>query len=273
MNIQGVYMIRTFGVEIEFIYANFNSIRDIMQQQKLSFPFVCSTINRQPRSNGDCWHLKFDASVVNNENGVKTGGEIASPAFTIVPESFIEIKNCIEAINNCKSKPFYNDHTGFHVHINIDDIDRMKLLLIWLSLENEIYKLFPTRQTNIYTKPLYHLTPDTIKYSPRKKLNKILNNINFRLLVENKNSALRFYTRNKQNFLEIRLARMFIDPNLLIIWIKICLQIIEETKQYKDSFSLLCKNKQFTFKGLNRHTNPVIKLTTLERLLLKERLL
>ena len=57
-------------------------------------------------------------------------------------------------------------------------------------------------------------------------------------LFGNKNSALFFYERKKKNFLEVRVAQMLDDNDLIIAWIKYCLLLVEQTKKYKDFLSM-----------------------------------
>lgn len=233
-------MKRTFGIEIEFRDAFYSDIRNAVNSLNFTHPVKCQRITKDPKqlnSNGKYWHVKYDPTVSIKENGRWLGGEVASPALLVNDKSFLEIRSCLESI--LEKDPVYNEDTGLHIHIDIDDIDRVKFLAIWSKYEDDIYKIFNERKNGAYTLPLYNLNSKTLHKDIMEKLAMIFivnDNID---IFGNKNTAFRFYENKGRNFLEIRIGGMTDDIDFLIGWIKISLQLVERTREFKDTLSIL----------------------------------
>ena len=256
---------QTFGVEMEFTDAYFADVRDALNDLKLTHPFKCSTSDVQPRSTGKDWHLKYDISVCDTFEGKRIGGEIASPAFIASKRSFTDIQAVMNALLNCDSEPSFHNTTGFHVHVDLDDIDRFTILMIWLCLEKEIFKLFPTRKYSRYAKSLHTVKGRAVGKPVMKKLADILATKNIDEICGGKTSALYFYERNDKHFLEIRIGQMCDDPFKITGWTKICVQIVTLAKEFKEILNALTYEEVDTFAELNRISPKELKLTKAER--------
>ncbi len=233
-------MKRTFGIEIEFQRVFYSDIRNAVTSLNFTHPIKCQRIQKEPKqldSDGKHWHVKYDPTVSIKEDGRWKGGEVASPALSVSEKSFLEIRSCLEVM--AEKKPFYDEDSGLHVHIDIDDIDRVKFLAVWSKYEDDIYKIFNKRKNGAYTLPLYNLNSKTLHKDIMEKLAMMFivnDNVD---IFGNKNTAFRFYERKEKNFLEIRIGGMSDDIDFLIGWIKIALQMVERTREFKDTLSIL----------------------------------
>jgi hypothetical protein len=256
-------MKRTFGIEIEFTEAIFNSVHKSLLDAHLSFPYKKSSrSNEQVRSNGKFWHLKYEFSTSDHDEcNRRIGGELASPAMTASIKNFKEIHKCINILNLYNA--VYNKNTGMHVHINIDDIDRIKFLLLWYVYEQDIYKIFPARINSDYAGFFY-------TYNKRKDLNKSFirkfkesiksNDIDY--LYGDKSTALYFYVRRRMKFLEVRMGQMTTNPYLQTAWIKACLQMVEQAKSLNaDVLRFLTRQHNDSLLSLNKDTKKQLKYT------------
>jgi hypothetical protein len=259
-------MKRTFGIELEFVDAYFSDVNETLNDLTLSKPYVCSTASIQPRSNGDNWHLKFDCSVCSVDGNKRTGGEIASPAFYINKQSFSEIRKVLNALQENDTMLKYTPETGFHIHINIDDIDRLQFVALWLSLERDIYKLFPKRKNSYYCGFHGRKTKSNINKTIESKLSKLFKDKYIQDILGDKTTALKFYYRNEQRFLEVRIGQMSTDVDLMMGWLKMVLQMIDYTTRTKDTFSLLLQKDTLSFKAINNIAPDILKLTPTEKL-------
>ena len=250
-----------FGVEIEFADAYIDDVYNSLNELSLSAPLKYSRESYQPLSDGNSWHLKYDLSVCDTHNGKRTGGELATPAMTPSTKSFDEIAKCINAILASDSEPVFHDGTGLHIHIDINDIDRFTFLTIWTALEADIFRLFPARRNNWHAQSLHRITTNSVKKTVRARLAAIFANKRTEDLFGGKQSALKFYKRNERDFLEIRVGQMSDDVLKIIAWIKLCLQMVEYAKRYKDVFELFTFQEIKTFRKLNQIADSHLKLT------------
>ena len=253
-------MTRTFGVELEFQEAEFTKVAKALGLLELSKPLKVSPRKFQAMSRGESWHLKYDFSVCSTVGKILLGGELASPAFLPTKQAFSEIRKCIKAIDNQNGT--YDDDTGVHVHMDIDDIDRLKFITLWLRMEKSIYRLFPNRRDRVYTKTL---TKDVNKHSMLiHQLGAIFTKYDLSKVFGCKNDAFRFYERKKKNFLEIRVGGMSGERYKITAWIKFCLQMIEATKMYKDSLSIMYYDDVVDFQTLDKKSCKELKLSKKE---------
>lgn len=242
---------KLFGIELEFTEAIFNDIHKCLLNTVLIHKYKKSNNkSEQVRSDGSCWHLKYEISTSEyDERNRRIGGELASPAMEPTIENFDEIQKCINIINY--NNPIYNKHTGMHIHINFNHIDRLKFLLTWFYYENILYNIYPERINNLYAKFLYsYKNKNDVNKPISKKLKETINKNN---IEGSRNNNLYFYKRNNVNFLEIRMPQMTSDVNLQTAVIKICLQMVQYTKDndnIKDSIDFINNTFPYSLKKL-----------------------
>ncbi len=265
-------MRHTFGIELEFRDALFGEVKRDLEKARLDRPFKCSmATDRQIRSNGACWHLKYDHSVSEVYNRQRSGGELASPAFTASRKNFDEIRKCHAILNT--HNPTYDRETGIHVHVSMKDVDRLKFILSWFRFEHLFYNLFSERRRCDYAKTLYTINRQSLQRPLCEKLKTLAEKSRYSVIFGDHQDVLYFYKRNKVDFVEIRLGQMCNDSDILIGWIKICLQLIRYSKGILDSLSFLTNESgPIKLNDLNRNQPRSLSLTRREMLRLKKRM-
>lgn len=227
------YLRNTFGVEFEFIDAPLRDVRRELRKLKLRDKVTFS--NGWSKSNGKCWHIKVDSTTTETDYDDKKdreihyGGEVASPILTPSKITFKELEMVYTTLINVGSN--FNDECGLHIHIDISNLDRFKVLLNLLKNEHKIYKGFEYRKKCEFAKPLKRLTTLQMKKKIKDKLGELLyKKYITRIALEDHYANYSFYKRKKKNMLEVRVGCCTPDIKKTLDWIKLILSIVKEAK-------------------------------------------
>ena len=130
---------RNFGCEFEFstLYHDF---------LKISKPIIENIYGQgclkhsekwyESNNNFRQWHLKLDSS---------TESELCTPVSKL--EDIDHITNVMSSLGKNKDiKITKND--SFHIHMDVKDLDREAILILWMRYEKIIFSLFPTHRRN-----------------------------------------------------------------------------------------------------------------------------
>ena len=231
MNKKSKYLRNTFGVEFEFKDAELKDVAKCLRKLKLRHKVRKNA--GWMRSKGKTWDIKTDSSVTEedfeDEKNYTYGGEIASPAFIPSDTAFRELENVYEALLRSGAK--FNKDCGLHIHVDITNIDRMKVLLTLLKFEKELYKGFMHRTKSEYAKPLKRLNVIQINKELPDKFSQLLaKKLITRYALEDHHSAFTFYNRNKLHMLEVRIGACTKNIDKTMDWIKLVLQKIKYAK-------------------------------------------
>ncbi|MEG2010859.1 MAG: amidoligase family protein [Bacilli bacterium] len=198
----------TFGIEIEFVEANFEDINKNLIEN---------------------WRLKNDPSVSSIIGKKKVGGEINSPILKDNITSWQEIKQVCEMLkeNNASISP----KCGGHVHIGQQDIETnieswKNLLKLWAAYENIIYRFSSPEQTSIREKASTFASP--IRYDIITKIgavNRKNDDRNIPFLIQffghDRNQGINFCNtdfvmkRNSKKTIEFRCPNGTLNP---VVW-------------------------------------------------------
>jgi len=177
------------------------------------------------------WDIKTDSSTLI---------EMCTPI-----SNFHDIKKIcgvIESLGkNKKIKITNND--SFHIHVDANDIEKEKILILWLKYEKMIFYLFPPhrRNNNQYCMP-----------SSNRRGKKIVANI-FKEAMESTlehHSAISFYfyQKNSKNIkrkcrktVEFRLGEGTTNPEFVRNWILFLLYFMERCKKVKNPLNDICE--------------------------------
>lgn len=261
------------GVELEFTDAAIDTVYGAMKklQSKLRHKVHAIYEDRiNEDSSGKTWDVKYDYSVCETRDRKVYGGEIASPILDICKTSFTEVTKVVRLLN--KSGAVYTTSTGLHIHIDISDksrcMDRGVFLCIWHLMLYDIYQLWSGRVDGHYTHTLIKVNSFTRRdLTPASVLPLILSTNRVEQLFGDKNSALHFYskdTNDEHKMIEIRVGQMEDDPRLIIAWVKLCLQMVNEAYQYDDILSFLHDTPNYSFEALNNRAPAKLRLTAIE---------
>lgn len=272
-----------FGVELEFEEATPLDVAHSLHKykDKLGHPISCIEYSiqeyyKEPRVKDDtkCWHLVDDASVSDTDDeGNIHGGEVISPLFSTTPESFKKLRWCVKALNRAKAT--YSQKTGYHVHVDTPNIDRMILLTIWGMLSSDIYQLFHKRISNDYARILYKFGNKTRNTDMLTIIQLILLSNDVCELIDDKYSVLHMYEKdtcnNNTSICEFRVAQMEENPHFISAWTKTCCQIVNEASQYRDLLDLIENaSSSLSLFCLNNKSPCNIKWTRLEEQAINE---
>lgn len=159
----------TFGIELEFEYADLQQIDKNIKKTKLR----------------KSWYLHTDQSL-------KKGGEVSSPILKNSEETWLDILNMCNCINQ---NALIMDHSAGHIHIGAQEINNsvdswLQFIKLWATYENVIFRflygeyLTARSSLNTYASPLrnnfkYYCKLLTTKNNYEKQNNVSYNEYNF----------------------------------------------------------------------------------------------
>jgi hypothetical protein len=232
------FLHKSFGIEIEFKNVNLNKVAKELRALKLRDKVrYCKG---WAKSNGDCWDIKTDNSVTTYCEGSRYGGEIASPILYPSRAAFLEVETVYNALNKLQAK--FDKSCGLHIHVNINGIDKFKLILALLKYEQNLYEGFSkSRRSSFYAKPIKRLTDEQMAKKIHKKMGEIMiQNKLEQFLLDQKYSAFHFYERNngKLKMLELRMGEANGNVAHALEWIKLVLRLLKYSRD-EDTMDIL----------------------------------
>jgi len=193
----------------------------------------------------DKWQVAIDDSVTEeNDVGEDIGGELISPRLDVSAASFRDIARMIKLLT--KYDAGYGDNTGYHIHMDLDGIDRLVYLALWLQLSNDVYRIFPNRRNKLYCQPLIRPSgPYGRNQIPiASQVSAML--LSNTTLTDEKYNDVHLYTRDEYHMVEVRVGEMSDDYDFITGWTKICLQIVNEAAQYFDFVEFLEESERLS---------------------------
>jgi len=250
-----------FGVEIEFMDTPLKTFAPIFNQQKSKYRHgvKCSLDGWDDvDSKYKHWQLIADYSVTEmDDSGDDVGGEIVSPILDVCKESFLEIAKTIKLVNNNDGR--FGSETGYHIHVDLGDLDRLVFLAIWYEMSSDIYGIFPDRANSHYSQSLIRVNPHGPDVPMINKVATLL--LNNPGLIGEKYTDVHLYGEDDCRRAEIRCAQMVDDYDLIIGWTKMVLQIVNYAHQFHDIFELIDTRPSASIVYLNDHAPRVLKMT------------
>lgn len=203
---------RKFGFELEYD-TNWDDlekvIRDIIRKYYGPYRIYCKN-DIYETINNKRWHLKTDSGVAS---------EICSP-ISIVTD-LDKIYSVIDDLNhNCNLKP--TKDCGFHVHIDVSDINKYHLVAYWISVERTINNLFPQYRIGNDTCSRY------IKFNNKRSKKDVAKLYRkYKGDFDDRWRALNLSNYEDRGTAEIRLAESTANPEDVYCWVSFCINLID----------------------------------------------
>jgi len=230
---------RNFGCEFEFstIYHDFLPIvKPIIKEIYGEGCLKYSEKWYESTNNFNQWHLKIDNS---------TESELCTPVSKL--KDIDNITSVLEKTGENKNiKITKND--SFHVHVDVKDIEREAILVLWMRYEKVIFSLFPShrRNHNRYCEKSIH----------KEKTNKNISEYLQEAIENTKDhhSAISFYfykhkeinaLSSKRNTVEFRLGEGTTNSVFIKNWVIFLLFFIDSCKnlEIKDVVDIMCDKR------------------------------
>lgn len=225
---------RRFGIELEFEcpweYLKKHAQKHI---QKVYGPRKSYSKNDSFESNIhlDKWHIKVD--------GLSTISELTTPVST--QKDLKLIGNVVGGLQQCELNP--SESCGFHVHIDIPDIDMYHFMASWMISERAIFSCFPLdRRKSSYCQK--------INDQPNASRSFISRLLEEKVDTSGHTDAVSFSNYEERKTVEIRIAEATDDPEFVVNWIEFLLYWIDYTKQQNPSLLPCRKCNSMSFEDL-----------------------
>lgn len=158
----------------------------------------------------DKWHIKIDYSDVS---------ELTTPISTLD-----DMDNICKVITYLRDSGIgVNDSCGFHVHIDIKDIDQYKFMAAWLRSEKAIIQCFPKSRRDSY-----HCERILDKTTVKKYIASLLVSKTYEAGHGNSISLDNYEDRKT---VEVRIAEGTNDPNFIKNWVLFLLYWMDSVKK------------------------------------------
>jgi len=211
---------RSFGCEFEFSTSWDKAVEVISQVlPKRNLRIQQDYVNTE--RNKTWWHLKVDGT---------TSVELATPISTAR-----DIPKICKVISQISKYMKVTEDDGFHVHVDVKDLDIRLLMLYWVRCEKSIFSLVNrARKDNGSCEPLF----DQFK----KDFSTLMSE------AEDHHSVLSTCYHDSRKTVEFRVAEGTRDPSFVCAWINFCLDFVDFCKDL-DGIELLTE-KPFQVKTM-----------------------
>lgn len=232
---------RNFGCEFEFSTMYHDFLPIAKQAVDEIYGYGCFKHNEkwyESNNNFKQWHLKLDSS---------TESELCTPVSKL--NNLEEIVSVMSKIGKNKTtKITKND--SFHVHMDVKDMDREAILVLWMRYEKIIFSLFPPNRRNHNE----YCESSILRKKRSKNISEYLKEA-----IENTqdhHSAISFYFYNhkekmensihsinsERNTVEFRLGEGTTDASFIRNWVTFLLYFLDSCKalELKDIVDIMC---------------------------------
>lgn len=174
------------------------------------------------------WHIKVDGN---------THAEITSPV-----SKFKDIEKILTVIDYISDQSVNcGEDDGFHIHIDVGDIDKYHLLSGWLRCEKTIYKMFPKeRKDNAHCEKLAHRSGKIISTSIEDIMEES----------ENHSAVLSCQRYDERKTVEFRIAESTTDIKFIRAWIIFIIKFIDSVKKINPTIIGKYKTNHLGWAGL-----------------------
>jgi len=242
-----------FGVEMEFTDLKLNELLAELPNHTKHFR---DGIKTKEWIDGDVddykqWQLTCDPSVTDiDDDGEDAGGEIISPVLDVCAASWSEVRKMTKILT--ASGAYFGIDTGYHIHADLNDVNRLILMAIWFRMSADIYAyLYHDRQDSRFLRTLIPLNRTGREMTTAAQIIALLINNDMRDILETKYLDLHMYEENNTSIAEFRVAGMTDDHDQISGWTKAVLQMINEAYTYRDLFDFIEQDRQYTFTAVN----------------------
>ena len=203
---------RRFGIELEF-GNEWKEIKEITSKIIKEVYGVRMYYARnesfKSTSRTNKWHIKTDFSA---------STEITTPIS--IRENLTKIYKVIAFLRD--NGAFVTKDCGFHVHVDISDVDRYLLMAGWLASEKAIFSCFPkTRKNNDYCEKILN------SRSAKSYIARILKE---KTEMAISNNAISFEYYDERKTMEFRIAEGTTDPEFVRCWVNFILYWVDFIK-------------------------------------------
>jgi hypothetical protein len=229
-----IFYERNFGCEFEFS-TSFDKMKKIVSKAVTEIYGRHKLRAREgwykSTNNFNQWHLKTDSSTLS---------ELCTPVSNC--SNIKQIQNVLSKIGRNKDVKITNNDS-FHVHMDIKDINRENVLILWLKYERIIFSLFPSHRRNGNTYCA------RIMDSHLKKGKQVSEFFKSALEVTwDHHSAISFFffKKNKKrrkrgrNTVEFRLGEGTTDKVFIHNWLSFLLHFLERCKLLESPVETVC---------------------------------
>lgn len=232
----------TYGVEIEFEYAKYSSVKNVLEMLK------------EKNCVSEGWRLKSEPSLENGEYS----GELSSPIFNDRQESYIEIENICQVLRYMDGRNTRRCAGHIHIGANIleNNVDYyVRLAKLWTVFEAEIIRFgLGEYETSRDTMSKYAESSAPLLRHVEKFELGLFGNYSFENFVkcfgfEKKMAISFFYLKEDKPFhtIEIRCPNGTLDPriwkNNINFFTKLILACRDNTKDWKKIITMYHKIK------------------------------
>jgi len=204
-------MARRFGCEFEFS-SDWDAVEAAVRAAIPRRDLYVSKSHHDSNNNRK-WHLKTDAT---------TTAELATPVCSL--KDLPRVRRVIGSLRRAGVRTTKED--GFHVHVNIADVDRKKLVAAWLRAERAILSLVPRhRRTNGYCYKLSRGSPPERLFDADRT-------------AEDHHAIISFSRFGDIGTVEIRPAEGTTDAEFAGHWVRLCVGLVEYAKR-ADPYDIL----------------------------------
>jgi hypothetical protein len=215
---------RGFGIELEFecpwehLKKNATkAIREVYGNGK----YYCRKDCFDSDNRLDKWHIK--------EDGLSSISELTTPVSytTDLPK----IKKVVKALGKCELNP--SDACGFHVHIDIPDIDQYHFLAGWMIYEKAIFSCFPIdRRKSVHCEKI-------LDY-PQLSKSYIAKVLEQKLMESDHSHAISLSHYEERKTVEVRIGEGTDNEKFVVAWVEFLLYFAEHIKSFNPSL-ISCK--------------------------------